>query len=308
MVKKEIMISIIIPVYNSEKYLKRCIDCVINQTYNDWELILINDGSIDKSGEICELYVKQNSRIHCIHQENAGASIARKNGIEHSRGEYLTFVDSDDFIEPLFLKSLYEALKGQKVMISACSYSKHKENEERFFKEIAGTIILEEKDIFKRFFNYEFWGFWGKLYNRNVFEGIYIPPYTLNEDYVVMLQIFNKYKRMAFVDTPLYHYIIHDNSLSNQKISKRALDEYYNKAWAYNYSQKHMTNYIKQTEAQLTETCIKLIRMIKESRRIEEYNNEYLEMKHFLRLHLSSILTNKHLLLGLKIMTLKSII
>lgn len=302
------MISIIVPVYNSEKYIPRCIDSIKNQLYKNWELILVDDGSSDNSGIICDTYTKQDSRIHCIHQENAGASIARKSGIEHSKGEYLTFVDSDDFIEPLFLNSLYDALEGQKVLISACNCSKHKENEERIHKEIARTTILEEEDIFSRFFNYEFWGFWGKLYHRKVFEGIYIPPYTLNEDYVVMLQIFNKYKRMAFIDSPLYHYIIHENSLSNQKISKRALDEYYNKAWTYDYSQKHMTNYYKQTEAQLTESCIKLIKMIKESGRIEEFNHEYSEMKHFLRSHLCSILSNKHLLTGLKIMTIKYII
>ena len=187
------MISIIVPVYNSEKYIPRCIDSIKNQLYKNWELILVDDGSSDNSGIICDTYAKLDSRIHCIHQENAGASIARKNGIEYSRGEYLTFVDSDDFIEPLFLNSLYEALKGQKVQISACCCSKHKENEERILKEIKRTILLEEKDIFIRFFNYEFWGFWGKLYHRSVFEDVYIPPYTLNEDYVVMLQIFNKY-------------------------------------------------------------------------------------------------------------------
>ena len=123
-----------------------------------------------------------------------------------------------------------------------------------------------------------------------------------------MLQIFNKYKRMAFVDSPLYHYLIHENSLSNQKISRRALDEYYNKAWAYEYSKRHMTNYIKQTEAQLTESCIKLIRMIEESGNIEEFHREYSEMKHFLKSHLCSILANKYLLFGLKFMSLKSII
>lgn len=302
------MISIIIPIYNSEKYLIRCIKSIQAQTYADWELILINDGSIDKSGEICELYVKQDSRIHCFHQKNTGASIARRNGIEHSNGEFISFIDSDDYIDPLYLETLFIALKDHDAYISACDISKHKENVKIESNRTQHDTILKEKELFNRFFNYDFWGFPGKLYHRNVFEGIYIPPYTLNEDYVVMLQIFNKYKRMAFVDFPLYHYIIHENSLSNQKISKRALDEYYNKAWAYDYSQKHMTNYIKQTEAQLTESCIKLIRMIKESGNTEEFNHEYSEMKHFLKSHLCSILTNKHLLSGLKFMTLKSII
>lgn len=302
------MISIIVPVYNSEKYLKRCIESILSQTYKDWELILVNDGSSDKSGVICELYVKLDSRIHCFHQKNAGASIARRNGIEHSKGEYISFMDSDDYIDPLYLETLFNALKEHNVYISSCDISKHKENAEIEKCRTQQGTVLEEKGLLNRFFNYDFWGFPGKLYHRKVFEDVYIPPYTLNEDYVVMLQIFNKYKRMAFVDTPLYHYLIHENSLSNQKISKRALDEYYNKAWTYDYSLKHMTNYVKQTEAQLTESCIKLIRMINESGRIEEFNHEYSEMKHFLRSHLCSILSNKHLLTGLKIMTIKYII
>lgn len=303
------MISIIVPIFNSEKYLIRCIESIQAQTYADWELILIDDGSIDKSEEICEHYVKQDSRIHCFHQKNTGASIARRNGIQHSNGEYISFMDSDDYIDPLYLQTLFNAIKEHHSYISACGISKHKENVKmESGRTQQGGTLLNEKELFYRFFNYYFWGFPGKLYHRSVFQDVYIPPYTLNEDYVVMLQIFNKYKRMAFVDSPLYHYIIHENSLSNQKISKRALDEYYNKAWAYDYSQKHMTNYIKQTEAQLTESCIKLIRMIKESGNIDEFNHEYSEMKHFLRSHLCSILTNKHLLSGLKFMALKSII
>ena len=301
------MISIIVPIYNSEKYLIRCIESIQAQTYADWELILINDGSKDKSGEICELYVKQDSRIHCFHQKNTGASIARRNGLEHSNGEFISFMDSDDYIDPLYLETLFISIKNHDTYISACDISKHEENVEIESCRTQYGIILNEKELFNRFFNYYFWGFPGKLYHRSVFEDVYIPPYTLNEDYVVMLQIFNKYKRMAFVDSPLYHYLIHENSLSNQKISKRALDEYYNKVWAYDYSQKHMTNYIKQTEAQLTESCIKLIRMIKKSGNIEEFNHEYSEMKHFLRSHLCSILTNKHLLASFKIITLKYI-
>lgn len=302
------MISIIVPVYNSEKYLKRCIESILSQTYKDWELILVNDGSSDKSGVICELYVKLDSRIHCFNQKNTGASIARRNGIRYSKGEYISFMDSDDYIDPLYLETLFDASIEHHAYISACDIYKHKENVKIEYCNNQHGTILKERELFNRFFNYDFWGFPGKIYHKSVFKDVYIPPYTLNEDYVVMLQIFNKYKRMAFVDSPLYHYMIHENSLSNQKISKRALDEYYNKAWAYDYSQKHMTNYIKQTEAQLTETCIKLIRMIKESGKIDEFNYEYSEMKHFLRSHFCSILTNKHLLAGLKIMTLKSII
>lgn len=298
------MISIIIPIYNAEKYIQRCIECVLSQDYKNWELILVNDGSTDHSKTICEKIAENEHRIQVICQENKGASVARRVGIEHAQGEFLVFIDCDDLVEKNYLSTLFHAIQTKQTKIAACGVTKHPEEESPVIPQPAAPVILEEKELFSRFFRYEFWGYVDKIYHKSVFEDIHFPTHTINEDYVVMLQLFQKEHRIAYVETPLYHYLIHPNSLSHQKISKRAFDEYHNKIWAYHYCTEKLPQYKKQAEAQVAESCIKLIRMIKSSNIPMEYNNILNEMRNFLRQHMFSLITNKHLIKGLKIMAL----
>lgn len=301
------MISIIVPIYNAEKYIQRCIECVLSQDYENWELILINDGSTDNSKIICEKIAENEPKIQVICQENKGASVARKVGIEHAKGEFLVFIDCDDLVEKNYLSTLFNAIQTKQTKIAACRVTKHPEEESPVIPQPAAPVILEEKELFSRFFRYEFWGYVDKIYHKSVFDGIHFPTHTINEDYVVMLQLFQKEHRIAYVETPLYHYLIHPNSLSHQKISKRAFDEYHNKIWAYHYCTEKLPQYKKQAEAQVAESCIKLTRMIKTSDSAQSYSTEYHQMKSFLSDHLFSILASSHLVFGLKIMTLKSI-
>lgn len=301
------MISIIVPIYNAEQYIQRCYECIVAQDFTDWELILINDGSKDQSRTICNQIAQSDSRISVIHQENHGASVARRVGIENAKGEYLVFIDCDDYVENNYLSCLFNAIRTTGKRIAACGVTKHSENENPQPQILKPITILKEKEIFEQFFKYEFWGFWDKIYHKDVLNDIYFPSHTINEDYVVMLQLFNKEKEIAYVETPLYHYLIHPNSLSHQKMSKRALDEYYNKIWAYHYCIANLPQYKKQAEAQVAESCIKLTRMIKASDSAQSYSTEYHMMKSFLSDHLISILASNHLVFGLKIMALKSI-
>lgn len=302
------LISIIVPIYNAEKYIKRCFASIKSQTYENWELVAINDGSLDNSKIICEDLASKDCRIKLINQNNQGASIARKIGIEYSNGEYLTFVDCDDFIEINYLEELFKAITAMGTLISICEMVKHDEitEVENPTPDIPQT--LDQDNILHRFFKYDFWGFWGKLYHKSVFRGIHFPVHTINEDYVVMLQLFTMEKKIAYIKTPLYHYLIHSNGLSHQKISKRAIDEFYNKLWAHNYCKIHLPNYTKYAEAQTTETCIKLLSMLHNndtSSEFEEYKNE---MKLFIKTHLLSILINSKLLFGLKLNAIKYLI
>ena len=111
-------LSVVIPVYNVEKYLPKCIDSVINQTLTDIEIILVNDGSIDNSGEICEKYAKSDKRIKYICQENQGVATARKKGMEYVTSEYVTFIDSDDWVSESFFEELYNNISGYDLLIS----------------------------------------------------------------------------------------------------------------------------------------------------------------------------------------------
>lgn len=306
------MISIIVPVYNALPSLGHCIESILAQTYFDFELLLINDGSTDNSGSICNDYAARDERVRAIHQKNMGASLARRNGIDASQGDYLTFVDADDFLEPRYLELLVAALQRYpEAKIAACGVVKHKKGESYVIHPSDNIVCLDKDVLHQRFFAYEFWGFWGKLYHRSVFDGIFFPAYTINEDYVVMAQLFHRYGQMVYVEAQLYHYILSDVGLSHQRLSPRAMDEYYNKRWVVEYyvSEKLKINseeLISCAEAQLVETCIKLLRMIRKADRRQDYAKEYQEMKAFLRTHLFAILRNRHLLVGLKAMAVKS--
>lgn len=306
------MISIIIPVYNALPTLAHCIESILTQTYSDFELLLINDGSTDNSGSICNDYAARDTRVRAIHQKNMGASLARRNGIDASQGDYLTFVDADDFLEPQYLELLADALlRYPEAKIAACGVVKHRKGDRYDVSSSDEVVCLDSAELHRRFFAYEFWGFWGKLYHRSVFDGIYFPVYTINEDYVVMVQLFQRYGQMIYVGAQLYHYIVSDVGLSHQHLSPRAMDEYYNKRWVVEYyvSEKLKINseeLISCAEAQLTETCIKLLRMIREADRRQYYAKEYQKMKTFLRTHLFAILRNRHLLVGLKAMAIKN--
>lgn len=295
------MVSVIIPVYNAAQYLQRCLETISRQTYSDIEIVLIDDGSTDESGIICDDYAIRDSRVKVYHQENQGASIARKNGIDFAKGEWLVFVDSDDIVEDDYLERLFNAINQYGVKIAACDQIKHQEGTELVVDKSGDVMLLDDQAIHDRFFKYQFWGLGGKIYHKSVFEGVYFPEYTINEDYVVMAQLFNLQKQMAYVPMGLYHYMMHEMSLSHQTLSPRMFDEFYNKCWVVDFYKKNNPFYIKQAEAQLTETCVKLLGKIIST----TFQAEKKQMQQFLRGHMVSILFNPHLLVGLKVMALR---
>ena len=191
------------------------------------------------------------------------------------------------------------------VKIAACDQIKHQEGTELIVDKSGKVMLLDEKPIHDRFFNYQFWGLGGKIYHKSVFEGVYFPEYTINEDYVVMAQLFNLQKQMAYVPMGLYHYMTHGDSLSHQKLSKRMFDEYYNKLWVRDFYAEKNPRYLKNAEAQLTETCIKLIRCVSMEDKEKNYQKEKGDMQAYLRSNLFSIMYNPFLKMGLKFMVLK---
>lgn len=113
-------ISVIIPVYNAEKYLRKCIESVLNQTFGDFELLLVDDGSPDHSGEICDEYAQKDSRVHVFHKPNGGTANARNYGLDHSQGDYVAFIDNDDYVEPTYLGDMYSAMTHYDVDLVCC--------------------------------------------------------------------------------------------------------------------------------------------------------------------------------------------
>ncbi len=278
------LISCIIPVYNAEKYLDRCLGSVLAQCYLPLEIILIDDGSTDDSRNICDTYSGRYKNVVVRHIPNGGASLARKKGLELSKGDYVTFVDSDDYIAPNYVLELYNLIIKYGTKISACGVRRvevdendndnaNKEHEDYTDK------LLEFDELMPRFFKYEFWGFWGGLYHRSVFDGLDFPKATLSEDYYVKTQMFCKEQQMVVTEAPLYCYEYHSESLSHTKLSERAFEEFENVKAVYDYVLNNCPEYAFYALSNVVETAVKL-NMMRES---SEFDSYYKPINKFLR-------------------------
>lgn len=215
------LISIIVPVYNMEKYIDKCINSIINQTYKNIEIIIVDDGSTDKSNKMIDKYKKIDKRIKVYHKKNGGLSDARNYGLEKATGEYIGFVDSDDYIENNMYEILYNNLIKYKADISVVNYNLVYEkdfNYKKNFKEISDKLlILNKMETIKlllddnKFGNYA----WNKLYKRELFNNIKYPVGRNMEDLGTTYKIIEKCNRIVYDPIPLYNYLQRNNSIVN---------------------------------------------------------------------------------------------
>lgn len=189
------LISIIVPIYNVEKYLKECIESLISQDYENTEIILIDDGSTDKSSEICDIYVEKYSNVIAYHKENSGVADTRNYGVQKAKGKYISFVDSDDFVKPDYISSMYNNLKEHNVQISACGCFNYYSNKKIINKNVQNIEKKYDKDeaiIYLNVIGYFNHGLWCKLYNKKLFENIEFPKGKKSEDIFVMYKLLEK--------------------------------------------------------------------------------------------------------------------
>ena len=213
------LISVIVPVYNVEDYLGKCIDSIINQTYYNLEIILIDDGSTDKSGIICDNYKKIDKRIKVVHQENAGLSNARNTGLDLANGSLISFVDSDDYLELSMLEELKHTMDITKSDISVCDFNRiidgDKKNKNKQTNEI---IILKNKDKYiylQNEYNSIYPNAWNKLYKKELFDNIRYPDGKLFEDTYIICDLLSKAKVVSYLSKPLYNYVYRKESIMN---------------------------------------------------------------------------------------------
>lgn len=219
-------VSIIIPVYNVEKYLRRCLDSVLGQTLSCWEAVLVDDGTPDGSGAICDEYAARDSRFRVIHRENGGLSAARNTGIEwtlqNSESQYLTFLDSDDWLHPQFLEVLMNALEttGSQAAMAARCYTDTYTGE---FPECEGKPeVMDGETLFlSREWDFNF--AWGKLYCREDFRTLRFPEGKIFEDVFTTYQVLIPAKRIAFVDCELYCYFYNREGISHSPWNPKEL-------------------------------------------------------------------------------------
>ena len=288
------LVSVIIPVYNAEQYLCRCLDSVLSQIYKKIEVILVDDGSTDCSCTICDEYAANYDNVYIDHITNGGASMARRHGLQMSHGDYVTFVDSDDYVSPDYVSTLLSLIHQYQVSIAACGVIRTNPNEQAQWSTDGKSQLLDFDQLMPRFFKYEFWGFPGKLYKHEIFGSIEFPKATLSEDYKVMAQIFHHSRCMAESKNVLYAYEYHPSSLSHTVLSARAFEEFDNVKWVFDYANKNFPHYASNALSNAVETCVKLY-LCKPLDKERRFSNNFDKLLAFLRQHRGGIKNNKHL-------------
>ncbi len=234
------LISVIIPVYNVEKYLSDCLDSVLKQSYRNLEILLVDDGSTDRSGSICEEYTGKDKRIRVIHQENAGVSMARNTGITACRGDYVGFVDSDDLIHERMFERLLDELEKNQADLSVCDLLRFKDESELLQKrEDENAIIYSKEQYLKKFFKIgsqtiEYYP-WNKLYKRSLLRDDQYPKGVRDgEDIFATLKAILRAEKIAAFDEKLYFYRENPNSVTASFSEKDlGLIDVWNQVYAY---------------------------------------------------------------------------
>ncbi len=229
MEEKTPKISVIVPIFNSLNWLDKCIFSIVNQTYKNLEIILIDDGSNDGSSNLCDTYAKKDERIIVIHKSNEGLSLARNAGLKIATGEFVLFADSDDYLEDNMLEKLILSQKQDNADMVICGFimedelgnkyadTPELENKTYSNKEALKLLNLNRQDRFVVA--------WNKLYKRNLFEDIQYPKGKIHEDQWVAHKLFFKSNKITTIQPSLYHYVIHKDSIMNASNPLKHFDD-----------------------------------------------------------------------------------
>ncbi|OFN97223.1 glycosyl transferase [Streptococcus sp. HMSC074B11] len=223
----EDLVSIVVPVYNVENYLKKSIESILNQTYKNIEILLVDDGSTDSSGQICDSFSKVDPRIRVFHKANGGLSDARNFGIKQMEGRYVAFIDSDDYISKDYVWKLYSSIKNNDSEVSICSFSLVDEKGEKIKDELldSGEECLSGKQILEKVLTadgYRYVVAWNKLYRSTLFEKFQFKIGKLYEDEFLNYPLFWECQKVSIVEEPLYLYVQREGSIvqSNMTLEK----------------------------------------------------------------------------------------
>jgi Glycosyltransferases involved in cell wall biogenesis len=226
--KESPLISVIVPCYKVEQYLARCIDSILRQTYKHLEIILVDDGSPDRCGEICDDYAKRDPRIVVIHKENGGLSDARNVAIDQAKGVWITFVDSDDLVNDDYVDMLYYLVLEYECDCSVCLFKTFREGEEPvWYYGIPHQEMMQPRKAVEQMFYQEKFdnNAHSKLYHRRLFEsGIRFPKGRVFEDLAITYQLLLQSNGVAYMDATLYHYLLRDDSIEGSYSPKKVED------------------------------------------------------------------------------------
>ena len=223
------LISVIVPVYNCEKYIEACVNSVLNQTFADFEIILVDDGSPDDSGKLCDQLAEKNNKIVVLHQKNQGQAAARNNGVKIARGEWLNFLDSDDLIHPQMLERLYNAVIENNVNLAMCSAVQDEKLPDDFYaeKKVEFKNLEMNEDNFLclcKDLKYYYWVVWGKLIHKSIYEKHPLTEGRIYEDNAIVCKWLYKAKKVTLTHAPMYFYYTNNSGTTKKAFTKKQLD------------------------------------------------------------------------------------
>lgn len=224
----EPLVSVIVPIYNIEAYVGRCVDSLLEQTYRNLELFLVDDGSTDGSGPLCDRYAAQDARVRVLHKQNGGLSDARNAALDVAQGEYIVFVDGDDWVSPYYVEHLFLALQkaGTEVAISCFAETFEGQTAAAPVRELQGYEALRQTEWLERMLyqNGIECSAWGKLYSRKVLENLRYPVGKLYEDIPVTYAVLKRANGAAYIRNVDYYYFQRTDSIQNVAFNPRKLD------------------------------------------------------------------------------------
>jgi glycosyltransferase involved in cell wall biosynthesis len=292
-------ISIIVPVYNVEKYLHKCINSILSQTLADFELILVDDGSKDSSGEICKEYAKKDSRIIVIHKENGGLSSARNAGIKIAKSDYLGFVDSDDWIDSNMYEYLYNGIIDNNADVALCRIFYQFENKTSYYyndKFSDENKVLDGDQLLRFLLIKKIDGSCcTKLFKANIFENNCFLFGRTNEDFKFLYEVFPKMKKGIYINDVAYNYIIRNDSITSSINSSYIFDSYDNAKEMLDFIKIHKPDLIMEAESFYFMRIYGILRSLLKNNLIITHNDKYKFLKLNLLKSLNKILSNKYI-------------
>lgn len=282
------LVSVIVPVYNREKYINRCVESILNQTYQNLEIILVDDGSADKSGKICDSYT--DSRVKVIHQRNQGVSVARNSGIDEAKGEWICFIDSDDYVSIDYIEYLLGLCKKHSLPVAQCGAVSGTDSNYLFPNEKPNEKVWKIGDLYESP-NRDFRGLvWGKIFHITLFNNLrFWPGKRIAEDEDVAFKAVYKARRIVIGNRHLYYYFMSPESATRTKSSAVNFDfvEIYENRIG--FLEEHRE--IRLIEITKKELCIRLMMNYIEAKRnkstgkdkerlIKKFKQYYGEIKH----------------------------
>ncbi len=278
------LISIIVPVYNVEKYIDRCILSLINQTYKKIEIILVDDGSLDNSYLICKRYAQNDNRIRVFHQNFKGVSASRNCGLANARGEYIVFLDGDDEASPNYVEKLYTTLLDNDLDIAQCCLIRIKdgckinelpvENGVKVFTGIEMQMRIFRRD---RYFTM---CLCGKIFKKGLFEGLKFPEGRINEDESLIYLLMYRAKRVGVIDDYLYYYYYNGDSITEKPYNIHRLDSFYMLEEKYSfYKSKGHTEFANKTASEyFSQMCVVFMHKFSDSNEQNEIFDKAVEI------------------------------